>query len=92
MFIFSAGLFSGKKLAGEILGPIMFLFLGVAAYCIYETWNERLSYMKIKRVLEDYKAVKPARYSYSDTRRITNQFKNWGKGPMELCLQREAMG
>ncbi|MED6108810.1 hypothetical protein PIB30_027634 [Stylosanthes scabra] len=69
------GLSRGKKLAGEILGPIMFLFLGVAAYCIYVACNERLSYMKIKRLLEDYKALKPARYSYSDIRRITNQFK-----------------
>ncbi|QHO04470.1 Receptor-like kinase [Arachis hypogaea] len=78
------GLHRGKKLAGEILGPFMFLFVGVAAYCVYVAGNERLSYMKIKKLLEDYKALKPARYSYADIRRITNQFsEELGQGAYE---------
>ncbi|XLU36258.1 hypothetical protein S245_072324 [Arachis hypogaea] len=84
MFILLAGLHRGKKLAGEILGPFMFLFVGVAAYCVYVAGNERLSYMKIKKLLEDYKALKPARYSYADIRRITNQFsEELGQGAYE---------
>lgn len=30
---------------------------------------------RVERFLEDYKALKPARYSYADIKRITNDFK-----------------
>ncbi|KAJ1426119.1 Serine/threonine-protein kinase, active site [Sesbania bispinosa] len=60
---------------GGILGPFSLIFVGVLAYCIYVAVIERKSYKRIKKFLEDYKALKPARYSYADIKRITNQFK-----------------
>ncbi|KAK7247151.1 hypothetical protein RIF29_42028 [Crotalaria pallida] len=65
----------GKALVGDILGPFMLILVGVAAYWIYVAGIERQGYIKIRKFLEDYKALKPARYSYADIKRITNQFK-----------------
>ncbi|KAH7855973.1 hypothetical protein Vadar_031182 [Vaccinium darrowii] len=36
----------------------------------------RKDHLKIERFLEDYRAFKPARYSYADIKKITNQFKD----------------
>lgn len=61
--------------AGGILGPFSLIFIGFTTYCIYVAVTERKNYIRIKKFLEDYKALKPARYSYADIKRITNQFK-----------------
>ncbi|KAF7148905.1 hypothetical protein RHSIM_Rhsim03G0203000 [Rhododendron simsii] len=37
---------------------------------------ERKEHLKIERFLEDYRALKPARYSYANIKKITNQFKD----------------
>ncbi|KAL7254258.1 hypothetical protein ACSBR1_008621 [Camellia fascicularis] len=37
---------------------------------------KREDHAKIERFLEDYKALKPARYSYADIKNITNKFKD----------------
>ncbi|KAH7856044.1 hypothetical protein Vadar_032034 [Vaccinium darrowii] len=37
---------------------------------------KRTEHLKIERFLEDYRALKPARYSYADIKKITNQFKD----------------
>ncbi|KAI8565005.1 hypothetical protein RHMOL_Rhmol03G0226800 [Rhododendron molle] len=37
---------------------------------------KREDHLKIERFLEDYKALKSARYSYADIKKITNQFKD----------------
>ncbi|XP_061341669.1 rust resistance kinase Lr10-like [Gastrolobium bilobum] len=70
-----AGSSKGKVLAGEILGPFLLILVGVTAYCFYVAGMERKHYIRIKKFLKDYKALKPARYSYADIKRITNQFK-----------------
>ena len=36
---------------------------------------ERENTKKIEQFLEDYKALKPSRYSYADVKKITNHFK-----------------
>ncbi|XP_061995942.1 rust resistance kinase Lr10-like, partial [Rosa rugosa] len=43
----------------------------------FYTWNrnENEHQFKVIRFLEDYKALKPSRYSYADIKRITNEFK-----------------
>ncbi|PRQ55885.1 putative glycerophosphodiester phosphodiesterase, protein kinase RLK-Pelle-LRK10L-2 family [Rosa chinensis] len=38
--------------------------------------KERENQLKIEKFLEDYKALKPSRYSYADIKRITNQFED----------------
>lgn len=70
--------------AGGILGPFSLIFIGFTTYCIYVAVTERKNYIRIKKFLEDYKALKPARYSYADIKRITNQFKNWGREHMDM--------
>ncbi|KAL6130273.1 hypothetical protein ACLB2K_068654 [Fragaria x ananassa] len=37
---------------------------------------EKQNQLKIETFLEDYKALKPSRYSYADIKRITNQFED----------------
>ncbi|XP_054777305.1 rust resistance kinase Lr10-like [Prosopis cineraria] len=64
------------ELAGEILGPFLLIFVGVIIYWVYAASLERQGYKKIRQFLEDYKALRPARYSYADIKRITNQFKD----------------
>jgi len=61
--------------AGGIVGPFSLMIAGVTAYCIYVAFIERKNYIRIKKFLKDYKALKPARYTYADIKRITNQFK-----------------
>ncbi|XAR71645.1 Glycerophosphodiester phosphodiesterase [Bertholletia excelsa] len=64
----------------EIAGSIGSFLLVLAAIGIYHIYSvnkiEKESQMKIERFLEDYRAMRPARYSYSDIKRITNQFKD----------------
>ncbi|PRQ55782.1 putative glycerophosphodiester phosphodiesterase, protein kinase RLK-Pelle-LRK10L-2 family [Rosa chinensis] len=38
--------------------------------------KEKQNHLKIEIFLEDYRALKPSRYSYADIKRITNQFKD----------------
>ncbi|AES89380.2 receptor-like kinase [Medicago truncatula] len=60
---------------GGILGPFSLIFVGVTVYCIYVACIERKNYIRIKKFLKYYKALKPSRYSYADIKRISNQFK-----------------
>ncbi|XP_028950206.1 rust resistance kinase Lr10-like [Malus domestica] len=62
---------------GGILGALLLVLLMIAAYRVYSTdRKEKESRLRIERFLEDYKALKPSRYSYADIKRITNQFKD----------------
>ncbi|XP_028803888.1 rust resistance kinase Lr10-like [Neltuma alba] len=63
-------------LTGEILGPFLLMFVGFVVYWVTAASLERQGYKKIKLFLEDYKALRPARYSYADIKRITNQFRD----------------
>ena len=51
--------------------------LALAAYASYHAYRyditEKENQARIEKFLEDYKALKPTRYSYADIKRITNQ-------------------
>ncbi|GMY07463.1 rust resistance kinase Lr10-like [Fagus crenata] len=60
-----------------ILGSFLLVLVFIALYHFYRSNSlEKESQVKIEKVLEDYKALKPTRYSYADIKRITNQFKD----------------
>ncbi|CAL5206570.1 unnamed protein product [Lathyrus oleraceus] len=70
---------AGRKM--EILVPILsclgILLLVTALYHVrYTTQKDKENEARIEKFLEDYRALKPTRYSYSDIKRITNNFKN----------------
>ncbi|KAB2627101.1 receptor-like protein kinase [Pyrus ussuriensis x Pyrus communis] len=66
-----------KVLTGGILGSLLLVLPMIAAYRVYRAdRKEKESQLRIERFLEDYKALKPSRYSYADIKRITNQFKD----------------
>ncbi|BBG97008.1 receptor-like protein kinase 1 [Prunus dulcis] len=47
------------------------------AYRVYSSdRKEKENQLKIERFLDDYRALKPSRYSYADIKRITNDFKD----------------
>jgi len=61
--------------AGVILGSFLILLSIFALYRFYAYDKvEKEHQAKIEKFLEDYKKFKPARYSYADLKRITNQF------------------
>ncbi|KAG6636088.1 hypothetical protein CIPAW_11G086600 [Carya illinoinensis] len=61
--------------AGFILGSI---FLALAVCALYRLYRydklEKENQIRIQRFLEDYRNLKPTRYTYADLKRITNQF------------------
>ena len=62
---------------GTIVGSFFLLLVIVMLYRAYSSNKlERKNIMKVKKFLEDYKALKPSRYSFADVKRITNQFKD----------------
>ncbi|BFG21136.1 hypothetical protein CerSpe_074100 [Prunus speciosa] len=62
---------------GATLGSSLLLVLVIAVYRVYSVdQKEKENQLKIERFLEDYKALKPSRFSYADIKRITNQFKD----------------
>ncbi|XP_062000416.1 rust resistance kinase Lr10-like [Rosa rugosa] len=67
---------------GASLGSFVLVLLAAATYCVYRSdRKEKENQLKIERFLDDYRALKPSRYSYADIKRITNQFNdNLGQG------------
>ncbi|KAM5551351.1 hypothetical protein ABKV19_026265 [Rosa sericea] len=62
---------------GASLGSFVLILLAAAAYHVYSSdRKEKQNQLKIEIFLEDYRALKPSRYSYADIKRITNQFKD----------------
>ncbi|XP_050221752.1 rust resistance kinase Lr10-like [Mercurialis annua] len=62
--------------AGITLGLLLLVLMAFALYRVYKSRIEKEeNQAKIELFLEDYKALKPTRYSYTDLKRITNQFK-----------------
>ncbi|PNX95631.1 receptor-like protein kinase [Trifolium pratense] len=59
---------NGGKKKEQILVTILY-------HVRYRTQKEE-NEARIEKFLEDYRALKPTRYSYSDIKRITNNFKN----------------
>ena len=61
---------------GGILGGAVLVAVLVLAYRAYSSnKQEKENQMRIERFLDDYKALKPSRYSYADIKHITCQFK-----------------
>nr|XP_011469303.1 PREDICTED: glycerophosphodiester phosphodiesterase protein kinase domain-containing GDPDL2-like isoform X2 [Fragaria vesca subsp. vesca] len=65
------------KKPSATVGSFVLLLLLIPAYRAYNSDRKETEFQrKIERFLEDYKALKPSRYSYADIKRITNQFKD----------------
>ena len=51
--------------------------MAVAVYVVYYVYHydktEKENQARVEKFLDDYKALKPTRYSYNDVKRITNQ-------------------
>ncbi|XP_061995941.1 rust resistance kinase Lr10-like [Rosa rugosa] len=59
------------------LTTIVLLISVAVIYSVYSSdKKEKENQLKIEKFLEDYKALKPSRYSYADIKRITNQFED----------------
>ncbi|KAM7465826.1 hypothetical protein LguiB_013388 [Lonicera macranthoides] len=65
-----------------VLGAIFLCPVIIILYLIYNSFKtKKEDQVKVKIFLEDYKALKPSRYSFADTKKITNKFKDkLGKG------------
>ncbi|CAL5344125.1 unnamed protein product [Camellia sinensis] len=64
-------------IAGAVLGLTFLLVVVIAIYHVYRSNKmKKADQVKIDKFLEDYKALKPARYSYADIKKITNQFQD----------------
>ncbi|XP_050265766.1 rust resistance kinase Lr10-like isoform X4 [Quercus robur] len=60
---------------GSSLGSFLLILVIYALYRVYRyDKTEKENQARIEMFLEDYKALKPTRYSYNDVKRITNQF------------------
>ncbi|KAF7148574.1 hypothetical protein RHSIM_Rhsim03G0205900 [Rhododendron simsii] len=56
---------------------LLLLVILIAMYWFHRQKKiKRNDHLKIERFLEDYRALKPARYTYADIKKITNQFKD----------------
>ncbi|XP_010942306.1 rust resistance kinase Lr10 [Elaeis guineensis] len=65
---------------GAILGTLVLLVTTAIAIKVRHSWllkrkKEKENQLKVEKFLEDYKALKPMRYSYADIKKMTNQFK-----------------
>ncbi|XP_034197330.1 rust resistance kinase Lr10-like [Prunus dulcis] len=66
-----------KANMSAFLGSFVLILLVIAAYRVYShDKNEKENRLKIERFLEEYRALKPSRYSYADIKGITDQFKD----------------
>ena len=64
------------ELAGIIVGSVVLMVvLSTLGYVFYLYQREKKIAAKIESFLDDYKALKPTRYSYNDLKRITGDFK-----------------
>ncbi|XP_030947418.1 rust resistance kinase Lr10-like [Quercus lobata] len=62
-------------ISGSSLGSFLLVLVVYALYRVYcYDKTEKENQARIEMFLEDYKALKPTRYSYNDVKRITNQF------------------
>ncbi|XP_035543558.1 rust resistance kinase Lr10-like, partial [Juglans regia] len=63
------------EIVGAILGSFLLVLLVFAIYRVYRYDKvEKENQAKIEMFLEDYRNLKPSRYTYSDIRRNTNEF------------------
>ncbi|KAK4400340.1 Rust resistance kinase Lr10 [Sesamum angolense] len=60
---------------GATLGSVLLVTIFAALFLLYRSIRvDKENELKIEKFLEDYRALKPTRFSYSDVKRITNQF------------------
>ncbi|KAL6321678.1 hypothetical protein AAG906_031186 [Vitis piasezkii] len=57
-----------------ILSFCLLVLVVIALYHVYSSNKLERENTKIEQFLEDYKALKPSRYSYADIKKITNHF------------------
>ncbi|XP_073286339.1 rust resistance kinase Lr10-like [Primulina huaijiensis] len=63
------------RLAGATLGSCLSALILVALYLLYSSIRaDKKNKEKIEIFLEDYRALKPTRFSYTDVRKMTNEF------------------
>ncbi|XP_014503161.1 rust resistance kinase Lr10-like [Vigna radiata var. radiata] len=61
--------------AGGVVGLILLLLLVKALFYAYDYYEKRgEDQTRIEKFLEDYRAMKPTRFTYADIKRITNGF------------------
>ncbi|GMP80889.1 hypothetical protein CsSME_00035819 [Camellia sinensis var. sinensis] len=66
-----------RVIAGVVVCSFLLVIVVIALYCVHRSKKiKKEDQSKIERFLEDYKALKPSRYSYADIKEITNQFTN----------------
>ncbi|KAF5729235.1 glycerophosphodiester phosphodiesterase protein kinase domain-containing GDPDL2-like [Tripterygium wilfordii] len=64
-------------IAGSVLGTIVIVILFLAFYSTYRAKRiQEENQARVEMFLEDYKAFKPARYTYNDIKTITDDFKD----------------
>ena len=66
--------------AGASLGIFVLLVTTATTIKVGHSWllkrkKEKENQLQVEKFLEDYKALKPLRYSYADIKKMTNQFK-----------------
>ncbi|KAK4350946.1 hypothetical protein RND71_030259 [Anisodus tanguticus] len=67
---------SKKVTVAIVLGSVFaFVLIVLAVYTIVKLKMKKEDQKRIERFLEDYKALRPTRYSYADIKKITEQFK-----------------
>ncbi|CAL5349056.1 unnamed protein product [Camellia sinensis] len=66
-----------RVIAGVVVCSFLLVIVVIALYCVHRSKKiKREDQSKIERFLEDYRALKPSKYSYADIKKITNQFTN----------------
>ncbi|KAG5629534.1 hypothetical protein H5410_001251 [Solanum commersonii] len=69
------GITKQPLIAGVVLGTVLVCIIVFSLYQLYLTSrNERESRVRLEKFLEDYKAIRPTRYSYADIKKITDDF------------------
>ncbi|XP_016458115.1 rust resistance kinase Lr10 [Nicotiana tabacum] len=67
---------SKKVIVASVLGSVFaFALIILVVYKIVKLKIKKEDQKRIERFLEDYKALRPTRYSYADIKKITEQFK-----------------
>ncbi|OIT08576.1 PREDICTED: rust resistance kinase Lr10-like [Nicotiana attenuata] len=70
-----AGTLKKPLIAGGVLGLIL---LGIIMLALYEFYSsskiERENQARVEKFLEDYRALRPTRYTYADLKKVTNLF------------------
>ena len=62
--------------AGSCALSVILLVTGATIYYVHSSIKrEEENQLRIKRFLDEYRALKPSRYSYADIKRMTEQFK-----------------